>query len=150
MAAELYLDSLPAKQRAKEFKAVGKAVKNKEDAIQNGGWMRGPYTVSRATDYSFDVLVKIVGDKFYSPLFGNVTCAVYNSTSYVCEKRDHWFAILTLFFIYLPSINVIASLYGPFTAGGVGMLMSLGMAVLGGVFAVIGYFVSSTASSITG
>ena len=30
----MYLDSLPAKQRAKEFKAVGKAVKNKEDAIK--------------------------------------------------------------------------------------------------------------------
>ena len=34
MAAELYLDSLPAKQRAKELKAVGKAVKNKDEAIR--------------------------------------------------------------------------------------------------------------------
>ncbi|CAM9339426.1 unnamed protein product [Heterosigma akashiwo] len=29
----------------------------------NGGWMRGPYTVSRATETSFDVLIKVVGEK---------------------------------------------------------------------------------------
>ena len=65
-------------------------------------------------------------------------------------KYDYWFATLTLFFIYLPSVNVIATLYGPETAGVVGVKMSLGMAVLGGVFAVIGYFVSSPATSIIG
>ena len=96
---------------------------------------------------------EFVGDEYYSPLFGNVTCIQYNSTSDVCVlylKRDHWFAILTLFFIYLPSVNVIATLYGPATAGGVGILMSLGMVVVGGVFALLGYFVSSQVSSITG
>ena len=34
-----------------------------EDTQNNGGWMRGPYTVSRATENSFDVLMKVVGDK---------------------------------------------------------------------------------------
>ena len=38
--------------------------KNQTDAVENGGWMRGPYTVSRATgEQSFDVLIKVVGDK---------------------------------------------------------------------------------------
>lgn len=37
--------------------------KNDEDTKNNGGWMRGPYTVSRGSEKSFDVLIKIVGDK---------------------------------------------------------------------------------------
>jgi ferredoxin-NADP reductase len=37
--------------------------KNTEDTQKNGGWMRGPYTVARATENSFDVLIKVVGDK---------------------------------------------------------------------------------------
>ena len=37
--------------------------KNANDTANNSGWMRGPYTVSRATDDSLDVLVKVVGDK---------------------------------------------------------------------------------------
>jgi len=32
------------------------------DAKANGGWMRGPYTVSRCTE-TLDVLMKVVGDK---------------------------------------------------------------------------------------
>ncbi len=50
---------------ALEIESDGKSLseKNSEDTAQNGGWMRGPYTVSRATDKSFDVLVKVVGDK---------------------------------------------------------------------------------------
>ena len=83
-----------------------------------------------------------LGNDFYSPLFGNVTCAMYSSSSDVCDqyvKYHHWFAILTLFFIYLPSVNVIATLYGPMSAGVVGMKISLGTAVVGGVFALINY-----------
>merc|ERR1712151_406346 len=34
-----------------------------KDAKANGGWMRGPYTVSRATESSLDILIKVVGDK---------------------------------------------------------------------------------------
>lgn len=37
--------------------------KTSEDVKQNGGWMRGPYTVSRSTDKSIDILVKVVGEK---------------------------------------------------------------------------------------
>lgn len=45
--------------------------KTSEDAKQNGGWMRGPYTVSRSTDKSIDILVKVVGEK--SRLFSIAT-----------------------------------------------------------------------------
>ena len=34
MSSELFLDTLAPKQRAKEFKTVGKAVKNKDEAIK--------------------------------------------------------------------------------------------------------------------
>lgn len=34
-----------------------------EDTIANGGWMRGPYTVTRATDKTLDILIKLVGVK---------------------------------------------------------------------------------------
>lgn len=34
-----------------------------DDAKKNGGWMRGPYTVSRATEKSLDVMVRVVGKK---------------------------------------------------------------------------------------
>jgi len=37
--------------------------KAQEDAKANGGWMRGPYTVSRSTERSLDVLIKAVGEK---------------------------------------------------------------------------------------
>lgn len=34
-----------------------------DDTKRNGGWMRGPYTVSRATEKSLDFLVRVVGKK---------------------------------------------------------------------------------------
>ncbi|KAL7553622.1 hypothetical protein ACHAWF_016926 [Thalassiosira exigua] len=37
--------------------------KTHRDAKENGGWMRGPYTVSRSTRDSIEVLIKVVGDK---------------------------------------------------------------------------------------
>jgi len=37
--------------------------KTTKDAQENGGWMKGPYTVSRSTDKSLDILIKVVGDK---------------------------------------------------------------------------------------
>jgi predicted ferric reductase len=40
-----------------------------EDAKTNGGFLRGPYTVSRATEKSLDILIKVVGDK--SKMFAN-------------------------------------------------------------------------------
>ena len=65
-------------------------------------------------------------------------------------QYDYWFAILTLFFIYLPSVNVVSTLYGPKTAGMVGMKVSVGIAVVGGVLALIGYLISNPATSIIG
>lgn len=37
--------------------------KTRKDAAENGGWMRGPYTVSRSTPDTLDVLIKAVGEK---------------------------------------------------------------------------------------
>ena len=37
--------------------------KTTKDAKDNGGWLRGPYTVSRSTDKTIDILIKVVGDK---------------------------------------------------------------------------------------
>jgi len=37
--------------------------KSSQNAADNGGWMRGPYTISRGTENSFDVLMKVVGDR---------------------------------------------------------------------------------------
>lgn len=48
---------------ALEIQGDGTTEKSQSDALQNDGWMRGPYTVSRATEKSFDVLMKVVGDK---------------------------------------------------------------------------------------
>ena len=90
--------------------------------------------------------------------FGNattVTCSLINSTSdgqeqFVCVRYNYWFAILTLVFIYLPGVNVIATLYGPATAGFVGMLEGLVLALLGGILAATGYFVPSPGAAIAG
>ena len=35
---------------------------------------------------------------------------------FACYEQHFWFGFMTLFFVYLPSINVISSLYGPKTA----------------------------------
>ena len=42
-----------------------------KDAKDNDGWMRGPYTVSRSTENTIDILVRVVGEK--SSLFANST-----------------------------------------------------------------------------
>ena len=93
-----------------------------------------------------------------SGFFGNastVTCSSANSTSngreqFNCVKYNYWYAILTLVFIYLPSVNVIATLYGLKTAGFVGILEGILMAILGGTLAVTGYFVPSPGAAIAG
>ncbi len=126
--------------------------------------------ISSVSDIVFDIIlvweylrgssVWVFKEDYYSPQFGNVSCAQYNSTASgqdVCVefvKQDYWFAITTLFFIYLPSVNVIATLYGPSSVGRVAVKMSLVTALVGGVFALIGFFVttpmSNPATSITG
>ena len=67
-----------------------------------------------------------------------MTCTRINSTSdgqetFVCFKYNYWFTILTLLFIYLPGVNVIATLYGPKTAGWVGFRQGIAMAIFGGI-----------------
>ena len=42
-----------------------------KDAKDNDGWMRGPYTVSRSTENSIDILIRVVGEK--STRFANAT-----------------------------------------------------------------------------
>lgn len=42
-----------------------------KDAKDNDGWMRGPYTVSRSTENSIDILIRVVGEK--SERFANAT-----------------------------------------------------------------------------
>ena len=42
---------------------LDKDSKTYKDAKSNDGWMRGPYTVSRSTNNSIDVLIKVVGEK---------------------------------------------------------------------------------------
>jgi len=43
----------------------GKVVNEKsaKDTAANGGWIRGPYTVSRSTENTLDILLKVVGEK---------------------------------------------------------------------------------------
>ena len=54
LALEIEMDeTLPLDKESKTYK----------DAQANGGWMRGPYTVSRCSERSLDVLIKVVGDK---------------------------------------------------------------------------------------
>ena len=52
--------------------------------------------------------------------------------TFSCEEYNHWFASLTLLFIYLPSLNVIATLYGPSTTGPVGGGWGIVMFIVGG------------------
>jgi len=57
------IDYKPGHVIALEIEGESNQEKNKKDIIQNNGWMRGPYTISRATENSFDILLKVVGDK---------------------------------------------------------------------------------------
>ena len=43
----------------------GKVVNEKsaKDTAANGGWIRGPYTVSRSSENTLDILLKVVGEK---------------------------------------------------------------------------------------
>ena len=68
---EASIDYKPGHVMALEIENVltESSEKNNEDASNNGGWLRGPYTVSRSTENSFDILIKVVGDK--SELFAS-------------------------------------------------------------------------------
>ena len=88
-----------------------------------------------------------------SKIFGNsttLTCSPDAQDGFVCIRYNYWFAILTLLFIYLPSVNVIATLYGPDTAGLVGFWEGIALAILGGILAATGFFVHSPGAAIAG
>jgi len=57
------VDYKPGHVIALEIEGVSDDVKTKEDTRKNEGWMRAPYTISRATEHSFEILIKVVGDK---------------------------------------------------------------------------------------
>ena len=88
-----------------------------------------------------------------SKILGNattLTCSPDGQDGFVCIRYNYWFAILTLLFIYLPSVNVIATLYGPQKDGFVGFCEGLAMAILGGILAATGYFLPSPGAAIAG
>jgi ferredoxin-NADP reductase len=57
------LEYQPGHVLALEVKDTSNEAVQSEDAQTNGGWMRGPYTVSRSTPDSVDILVRVVGKK---------------------------------------------------------------------------------------
>jgi len=67
-----------------------------------------------------------------------------------CKTRDPWYAIFTLIFIYLPTVYVIAGLYGPKKTGMVISVESLFMLIVGGILGYIGYSLPSPAVAIMG
>ena len=92
-------------------------------------------------------------------ILGNLTirsCRIINTTCseedlmISCKKRDPWFAILTLFFIYTPCVNVIGTLYGPKKAGIVGIVEGIFMLIVGAILGIIGYFLPSPVAAIVG
>lgn len=65
-------------------------------------------------------------------------------------KYNPWFTIHTLLYIYLPSVNIIATLYGPETIGTVAKRNGLIMAITGAVLATVGFCVPSPKTSVIG
>ena len=70
-----------------------------------------------------------------------------NETS---KKYNPWFTIHTLLYIYLPSVNVLATLYGPETVGTVAKRSGLIMAIIGAVLATVGFYVPNPTTSVIG
>jgi len=50
--------------------------KSQQDIDKNDGFMRGPYTVTRASSHSFDIMVKVVGEKSHRFALANPRSAV--------------------------------------------------------------------------
>ncbi len=61
-----------------------------------------------------------------------------------------WFTIHTLLYIYLPSVNVMATLYGPETIGRVAKRTGFIIAIIGAVLATVGFYVLSPITSVIG
>ena len=106
-----------------------------------------PYDTSVMEDQTNRILGNIT---IWSCKIMNTTCSEEDPVMIVCKARNLWFAILTLIFIYLPSIFVIAALYGPKKAGMVTSVESLFMLIVGGILGYIGYSLPSPAVAIVG
>jgi ferredoxin-NADP reductase len=60
---DVTLDYQPGHVLALELEDTSDDAVQSEDAKTNGGWMRGPYTVSRSTADSVDIMIRVVGKK---------------------------------------------------------------------------------------
>ena len=71
--------------------------------------------------------------------------------TYICSKfQDPWFGILTLVFIYLPSIQVISALYGPRISRQLGFWWGLCMATVGIIIAGIDLYFNNAEMFVLG
>lgn len=66
------LDYQPGHVLALELEDTSPAAQQTDDTQRNGGWMRGPYTVSRCTKHSLDLIVRVVGKKSRALAAGNI------------------------------------------------------------------------------
>ena len=80
----------------------------------------------------------------------NTACSEEGSLMFLCKKKNPWFAIFTLIFIYGPFPNVIATLYGPKRAGMVLIVEGIFLLIPGGILGYIGYSQPSPAAAIVG
>mgnify|MGYP001442015749 CR=1 FL=1 len=71
--------------------------------------------------------------------------------TFSCDEYQPIFASLTLLFIYMPSLNVLATLYGPRTAGRLGFVWGgLVLAVVGAVLIIPSNYVLSNSVTVLG
>ena len=57
--------------------------------------------------------------------------------NFSCEEYNPMFASLTLLFIYMPSLNVLATFYGPRTAGILGFMWGGVMVIVGVILLIV-------------
>ena len=90
-------------------------------------------------------------EKKIDMFFGNLSRKICNvDGNETSIKFNPWFTIHTLLYIYLPSVNVMATLYGPETIGTVAKRTGAIIAILGAVLATVGFYVPSPITSVIG
>ena len=70
--------------------------------------------------------------------------------AFSCEEHDPYFATLTLLFVFLPSLNVIATLYGPRTTGPIGFVWGIVMVIVGLISFIVGVITSTGLAFVMG
>ena len=87
----------------------------------------------------------------FGTVLGNFSIKICNIDGNETSITYHpWYTIYTLLFIYLPSVNVMATLYGPDTIGKVAKRTGIILAITGAVLAAAGYYVLSPTTSVIG